>query len=73
MDREQRENNGGHPRGENNGHHLLTVADVKAIHASRASHAEEARKYGVDRSTISMIRSGQRWGWLQQVPAEEKP
>lgn len=39
------------------------VKDVKA----GATQAEVAERYGVSKTTVSLIMSGQRWGWLTGI------
>ena len=48
-------------KGEENGKSVLTKDQVKSIRSSDKSGAELARQYGVDVSTISLIKNGKRW------------
>lgn len=47
--------------GENNGRAKLTVDQARAIRSSTESTASLVRAYGVSKTTIKDIRSGQRW------------
>ena len=53
------------PRGSEVVTSKLTEADVLAIRASRVSNGCVAEQYGVDRSLISLIRTGKRWAHLR--------
>lgn len=48
-------------QGEQNSFAKLTSADVAAIRTSTESSAALARRYGVDRSTVSVARRGLTW------------
>lgn len=48
-------------RGERHGMSKLTAADVQAIRSSPKFHYEVAAEYGVDRTTVSLIRRGKTW------------
>jgi hypothetical protein len=48
-------------RGERAGGAKLTEADVRAICASTATHAEVGRQYGVDEVNVGAIRAGATW------------
>lgn len=52
------------PRGERAGGVKLTEAQVRDIRASTKSGSDLAREYGVSRSCISTIVTGQRWKHL---------
>jgi hypothetical protein len=53
-------------RGERQGRSKLTEAQVIEIRADETStHAELARKYGVTRQLIELIRHQKRWAWLK--------
>lgn len=47
--------------GESNGHAKLSAADVVAIRQSTAPLKDLATRYGVNKSTISRVRTGKRW------------
>lgn len=55
---------GTHNRGTRNGKCRLTPSKVQKIRASKKSYKNIAVDFGVDPSTISLIRSGRIWGWL---------
>jgi hypothetical protein len=48
-------------RGERSPHAKLTAAQVRAIRASTASGVVLARRYGVSRNRISLIRLRRAW------------
>jgi hypothetical protein len=51
----------------------LTAADVAAIrklYAENATHAELARQFNVDRSTIGMVLTGKSWSTLTTPPVD---
>jgi hypothetical protein len=56
--------------GEDNPRHILIAAQVLDIYASDEPQAILAKRYGVHKNTISMIRTGRRWAWLTQAQAE---
>lgn len=47
--------------GEKNGHAKLTVEQVHEIRSAIGTQQEIAKRYGVTRSLVSMIRSGRIW------------
>lgn len=47
------------------GNAKLERADVRNIRASREPHSALARKYGVSRSAISRVKSGDLWGHVE--------
>jgi hypothetical protein len=51
-------------RGEKHHMRLLTVDQVRAIRADSRRHVDIAADYGVSKSTISAIKSGQNWGYV---------
>jgi hypothetical protein len=51
-------------RGEKHPLAKLTEAQVREIRAATIPQKTLAAKFGVNRSTICQIKSGQRWGWL---------
>ena len=51
-------------RGERNPNVKLTTADVIAIREVDGLHRDIARRYGVSRALVSMIRSRELWGHL---------
>lgn len=51
-------------RGTANARAKLTEEQVQAIRASSDSVRTLGKRYGVDFSTISQIRTGKLWGWL---------
>lgn len=53
-------------KGHKNGRAKLTEAQVREILASPMSAAKVAARYGVSKGTITDIRSGRNWGWLQR-------
>jgi hypothetical protein len=57
---------GTHNRGERQGSHKLTEADVHKIRSlsGRLSQTAIANRFGIDPSTVNNIHSGKRWGWL---------
>lgn len=61
---------GTHNRGERQGSHKLTEADVHRIRhlEGRLSQTNIADRFGIAPSTVNNIHSGKRWGWL---PATE--
>ena len=52
------------PRGERNGKAKLTEVKVRAIRADERTYREIAADYGIDRSTVSDLKSRRRWAWL---------
>lgn len=50
---------------ERNGRSKLNAQDIAAIRADTRSYPEIATTYGVDRSAISLIKTGKRWGDLK--------
>lgn len=55
------------PKGETHGRARLTEADVLSIREQLASGISQtgiAIKYGVHKSTISLIANRKKWGWL---------
>lgn len=56
--------------GEDNPRHILTAEQVLEIYASTEPQMVLAKRYGVSRQTISMIRHGKRWTWLTQGRTE---
>ena len=60
-------------RGERNGISKLTEQDVHEIRQMLSCGISQrviAKKYGVDKATISLINTGETWGWLKEK--EEK-
>lgn len=57
-------------RGERQGSAKLTTEKVLAIMASSATHAELARQYGVDPSSIIHVRQGKTWRHVTQASAQ---
>ena len=59
---------GTNPRGERNGHAVLTEKDVLEIRrryaAGGVTQQALADEYGMARSSISGYTTGHRWGWL---------
>jgi hypothetical protein len=53
-------------RGERQGAHKLTEADVRQIRSmcGSFSQSEIAKQFGIDQSTVSDIHRRKRWGWL---------
>lgn len=53
-------------RGERNGAAKLTESEVLAIDAlkGKASQADIASRFGVSRSAVQLIHTGQKWSWL---------
>ncbi|WP_135227570.1 HNH endonuclease signature motif containing protein [Deinococcus fonticola] len=61
-EREARGRGGAEKRsGELNGRSKLTREQARAIRASAGTHAELARRYGVDPKVIRKVRSGENW------------
>jgi hypothetical protein len=57
-----REDHGKTSRGEGNGHHRLTIEQVKEIRAEKKiRHATLARLYRVTQTNIRLIKNGQTW------------
>ncbi len=52
-------------RGEEHNQHILTEIQVKEIRDSQEKGVDLANRYGVVPTTISDIRKGKSWGWLQ--------
>ena len=50
--------------GERNSRHKLKAAEVVAIRKEVGTHEKIAAKYGVSRTTVSMIRSGKIWRYV---------
>jgi hypothetical protein len=50
--------------GERNSRHKLNATEVVAIRQEVGTHEKIAAKYGVSRTTISMIRSGKIWRYV---------
>jgi hypothetical protein len=48
------------------GHAKLTAADAFVIRSSALSQQALADIFGVNQSTVSRIRSGARWGFLER-------
>lgn len=67
-DRKQKGRNGDH-RGENNGRAKLSHLDVSTIKSSPEGATILAARYGVNRSTISGIRSGRKWACSSARPS----
>lgn len=55
--------------GERNGNGKLTDEQVRAIRRSNGSQSEIAERFGIDRSLVSLIRSGKRWAHLSDFGA----
>lgn len=51
-------------RGSANGSSKLTEEQVIAIYTSTDRQVDLARRYGVKQAMISLIKRGQKWGWL---------
>ena len=51
-------------KGERNGQSKLTEKDVLEIREASGTLQEIANRYGVHLSTIHLIRSRKKWGWL---------
>ena len=58
-------NAGRQARGEKHGRHKLTNQQIIDIYLSTDKQYILAKKYGVDDSAISYIKSGKRSGWLK--------
>lgn len=50
--------------GEENGAHILTEEQVLAIFVDGRTQGRIAESYGVDRTTVNVIKTGKKWGWL---------
>jgi hypothetical protein len=55
---------GTHNRGSRNGMSKLSPSQVIDIFQSSSSVVSIAKEYGIDKSTVSKIRRGERWGHL---------
>jgi hypothetical protein len=53
-------------QGSSNGRHKLTEAQVLDIYTSSDIQAAAARRHGITRHTVRLIRAGKRWAWLTQ-------
>jgi hypothetical protein len=56
------------PAGARNGRARLSevqVAEIRKLLAEGTTCTEVARRFGVSRSTVSLIRSGRRWGGVR--------
>ncbi len=53
-------------RGEGNARAKLTRAQVLAIRADERRHMEIGKDYGIARSTVSAIKSGRLWRWMNE-------
>lgn len=56
------------PRGEKCGMSKIKekdVYDIRKLHALGVPQKDMVKKFGIHNSTISLILSGQRWGWLK--------
>lgn len=60
-----RAEHGTDPKGERHWMSKLTERDVRAIRRSLLRQSSLAKKYGVSRSNISHVQTGQTWGWLK--------
>lgn len=50
--------------GERNGTAILKEAEVLAIYTDIRTQGCIAAEYGVHRTTINLIKTGKKWGWL---------
>lgn len=57
-------NDGTHNRGSRQWQSKLTASQVDSIRRDPRRHHEIAADYGVARGTVSGIKSGKRWAWL---------
>jgi hypothetical protein len=51
-------------KGETNNMAVLTEAQVLSIYADSRTQGAIAAEYGVHRTTINLIKTGKKWGWL---------
>lgn len=65
---------GTNPLGEDTSAAVLTEAQVLEIVALSKAHSQRylARQFGVHRSTVRCILSGQTWGWLTGIKGSRK-
>lgn len=54
----------GSNKGETNGRALMTADQVRQIRASKASHSQAAKIYGVSKPTVAAIRSRRLWSHI---------
>jgi transcriptional regulator with XRE-family HTH domain len=54
-------------RGEGRPGAKLTEEAVRSIQASCEKQSTLSEQYGVDQSTISRVKNGKRWGWVEGV------
>ena len=57
--------NKGRKRGERHPYTSFTDNDIRAIRSDMRTHQTIANEYGVDRATISHIKSGKNWSHVQ--------
>ena len=59
-------------RGDRNNRSTMTVEAVRELRRLARdgwTHRELAARYGISTTSVSNIRTGVRWGWVEEVPA----